>query len=119
MPFLVIFILILNQFIMNRVAFKMKLLPGKKAEYIERHNQIWPELKKLLKNAGISDYSIFLDEDTHTLFAVQKTVKHESSQDLGNTEIVKKWWKFMADIMETNPDNSPVTNPLVEVFHMD
>jgi L-rhamnose mutarotase len=104
---------------MQRVAFKMKLLPGKREEYIKRHNQIWPELAELLKANGISDYSIFLDEETNTLFGVQKTKKNEGSQDLGNTEIVKKWWKFMADIMETNPDNSPVTIPLEEVFYMD
>jgi len=103
---------------MQRVAFKMKLLPGKKEEYIKRHNQIWPELAELLKNNGISDYSIFLDEETNTLFGVQKTEKSAGSQDLGNTEIVKKWWKFMAEIMETNPDNSPVTIPLEEVFRM-
>jgi L-rhamnose mutarotase len=104
---------------MLRVAFKMKLLPGKREEYIKRHNQIWPELAELLKTNGISDYSIFLDEETNTLFGVQKTKKNEGSQELGNTEIVKKWWKFMADIMETNPDNSPVTIPLEEVFYMD
>jgi L-rhamnose mutarotase len=104
---------------MLRVAFKMKLLPGKREEYIKRHNQIWPELAELLKTNGISDYSIFLDEETNTPFGVQKTKKNEGSQELGNTEIVKKWWKFMADIMETNPDNSPVTIPLEEVFYMD
>jgi len=75
-------------------------------------------LAELLKNNGISDYSIFLDEETNTLFGVQKTEKSAGSQDLGNTEIVKKWWKFMAEIMETNPDNSPVTIPLEEVFRM-
>lgn len=104
---------------MQRVAFKMKLLPGKREEYIKRHNQIWPELAGLLKSTGISDYSIFLDEETNTLLGVQKTEKSSGSQDLGNSEIVKKWWKYMADIMETNPDNSPVTIPLEEVFRME
>lgn len=104
---------------MQRVAFKMKLLPGKKNEYIKRHNKIWPELKELLKTNGISDYSIFLDEETNTLFGVQKTDMIAGSQDLGDSEIVKKWWKYMSDIMETNPDNSPVTLPMEEVFYME
>jgi L-rhamnose mutarotase len=101
-----------------KTAFKMKLKPGFKEEYEKRHSQIWPELVALLKENGVSDYSIFLDEETDTLFAVQQQ-NGQSSQDLGNTEIVKKWWAFMADIMETNPDNSPVSIPLPQVFHMD
>ena len=102
---------------MQRFAFKMKLKPGCEAEYKRRHDEIWPELSQLLQDAGISDYSIFLDEETHTLFAVQKQ-SGQSSQDLGKTEIVQKWWAYMADIMETNPDNSPVSVPLKEVFYM-
>ena len=104
---------------MKRVAFKMQLNEGQKAEYIKRHNEIWPELKTLLKDAGVSEYSIFLEEETNTLFAFQKVSEDGGSQDLGQTEIVKKWWKFMADIMKTNPDNSPVTVPLEEVFYME
>ena len=104
---------------MKRVAFKMHLNEGQKAEYIKRHNEIWPELKTLLKDAGVSEYSIFLEEETNTLFAFQKVSEDGGSQDLGQTEIVKKWWKFMADIMKTNPDNSPVTVPLEEVFYME
>jgi L-rhamnose mutarotase len=102
----------------KRFAFKMKLNPGFKEEYRKRHNEIWPELAKLLKNEGIGNYSIFLDEETNTLFAYQEQSGSSSSQDLGQTEIVKKWWKYMADIMETNPDNSPVTIPLEQVFYM-
>jgi L-rhamnose mutarotase len=104
---------------MKRLAFKMKLKPGFAAEYEKRHNQIWPELKKLLYDSGVRDYSIYLDKETNILFAVQKVVGDSGSQDLGQTEIVKKWWKYMADIMETNPDNSPVSIPLQEVFHID
>ncbi len=96
----------------------MKLKPGAKEEYIRRHLEIWPELKTLLHDSGVQDYSIFLDEDTHTLFAVQKT-GGKNSQDLGKYEIMKKWWSAMADLMETNPDFSPVSLPLLEVFHMD
>ena len=104
---------------MKRVAFKMILNEGQKAEYIKRHDEIWPELKTLLKEAGISEYSIFLDEETNTLFAFQKVRGDGGSQDLGKTEIVQKWWKFMSDIMKSNPDNSPVTVQLEEVFYME
>ncbi len=97
----------------------MKLKPGAAAEYIKRHQAIWPELKALLKDAGISDYSIFLDEETGTLFAVQKNQGDVGSQDLGRTEVVQRWWAYMADLMETNPDNSPQSTPLTEVFHLD
>lgn len=104
---------------MYRKAFKMHLNEGQKAAYVKRHNEIWPELKKLLKDAGVSEYSIFLDEETSTLFAFQKVSGQSGSQDLGQTEIVKRWWAFMADIMETNPDHSPLTVPLEEVFYME
>jgi len=103
---------------MKRSGFKMKLKPGFREEYRRRHSEIWPELVELLKQNGISNYSIFLDEETHTLFAYQEQAGESSSQDLGNTEVVKKWWKYMSDIMETNPDNSPVTIPLEQVFYM-
>ena len=109
----------IKKIVMKRMAFKMYLNLGQREEYRKRHNEIWPELKKLLKEAGVSEYSIFLDEETNTLFAFQKVNGEEGSQDLGQTEIVKKWWKFMSDIMETNPDNSPVTVPLQEVFFME
>lgn len=104
---------------MQRLAFKMKLNPGQKAAYTKRHNELWPELKKLLKDAGVSEYSIFIDEETNTLFAFQKVSGDGGSQDLAQNPIVQKWWEFMADIMETNPDNSPVSRPLEEVFFME
>ena len=100
-----------------KVAFKMKLKPGYKAEYIKRHDQIWPELSALLTANGVSDYTIFLDEETNILFAVQEQ-NSQSSQDLGSTEIVQKWWAYMADIMETNADNSPISSSLQKVFHL-
>jgi L-rhamnose mutarotase len=103
----------------KRFGFKMKMLPGFREEYKKRHSEIWPELVQLLKNEGIGNYSIFLDEETNTLFAYQEQSGESSSQDLGNTETVKKWWKYMADIMVTNPDNSPVTIPLEQVFYME
>lgn len=101
-----------------KVAFKMKLKPGMQAEYEKRHAEIWPELSALLKDNGISDYSIFLDEETNTLFAVQR-LSENSSQELGKHEIVQRWWRFMADIMDTNEDYSPVSKELVTVFHLD
>ena len=104
---------------MKRLAFKMHLYEGQKEEYIKRHDEIWPELKKLLKDAGISEYSIFLDEESNTLFAFQKVSGEGNSQDLGQTEIVQKWWSFMAGIMKTNSDNSPVSKKLEEVFYME
>jgi len=104
---------------MQRLAFKMKLNPGQKEAYTKRHNELWPELKKLLKDAGVSEYSIFIDEETNTLFAFQKVSGDGGSQDLAENPIVQKWWAFMADIMETNPDNSPVSKPLEEVFFME
>jgi len=104
---------------MDKIAFTMKLLPGFEEEYKRRHAAIWPELAALLKANGVSDYSIFLDEDTGTLFAVQRQAGNRSSQDLGSHPVVQRWWAYMADIMEVNPDNSPVSNPLEPVFHLE
>jgi L-rhamnose mutarotase len=103
----------------TRNGFKMKLKPGFADEYKKRHDEIWPELTKLLKDTGTSDYSIFLDEETNTLFASQKiAVGAVGSQDLGSNPLVQKWWAYMADIMETNQDKSPVCVPLKEVFYL-
>ena len=104
---------------MKREAFKMFLKPGFEAEYEKRHNAIWPELKALLKETGVYDYSIFWDKDTNILFAVQKVNGDSGSQDLGSNPIVQRWWAYMADIMKTNPDNSPVSIPLPELFYME
>lgn len=97
----------------------MKLKPGVVAEYKKRHDEIWPELSAAIRAAGISDYSIFLDEVTLTLFAVQKQTNNNTAADLPNHPIVKKWWAYMAPLMEVNPDNSPVTRTLPEVFHLE
>jgi L-rhamnose mutarotase len=104
---------------MNRLAFKMKLNAGQKETYIKRHSEIWAELVTLLKEAGVSEYSIFLDEETNTLFGFQKVSGEGGSQDLVQNPIVQKWWAYMADLMEVNPDNSPVSIALEEVFYMD
>lgn len=102
---------------MKRVAFKMFLKPGNEAEYEKRHNEIWPELKALFKEVGVSEYSIFWDKETNALFAV-KNNENDDSRNIGDNEIVKKWWAYMADIMATNPDNSPVLVHLKEIFYM-
>jgi L-rhamnose mutarotase len=96
----------------------MFLKPGYEAEYERRHREIWPELQELLRGAGVRNYSIFLDRSTGTLFAYQEVEGEQGSQDLGSTEIVQRWWAYMADIMETNPDHSPVSVPLDDVFYM-
>jgi L-rhamnose mutarotase len=88
-------------------------------EYKKRHDAIWPELSKAIRDAGISDYSIFLDEETGTLFSIQKVTANNTAAELRKTELMKKWWVHMADIMEVNPDNSPVRVPLKQVFHQD
>lgn len=104
---------------MGEIAFTMKLKPGVAAEYQRRHDEIWPELSAALTDAGVRDYSIFLDPSTNTLFAVQKRIVGHTADTLPDLTIVKRWWAYMADLMETNPDNSPVTGPLSRVFHMD
>ena len=104
---------------MHRHAFKMKLKPGVIAEYKKRHDEIWPELARELRDAGISDYSIFLDEETLTLFAVQKLTETNTAAGLPQTAVVKKWWAYMAPLMEVQPDNAPVCTELPEVFHLE
>ena len=103
---------------MQRIAFKMKLFKGKEAEYKKRHDELWPELKSLLKQAGIEDYSIFLDEETNILFGYLTIDDAAKLDELPADTVMKKWWYYMKDLMETNEDNSPVTVPLKEVFFM-
>ena len=97
----------------------MFLKPGFEDEYKKRHAALWPQMREMLKEQGVGNYSIFLDEQTHILFAYQEVTGDGGSQDLGDKEIVQKWWDYMADIMEVNPDNSPVSIPLEEMFYME
>ena len=97
----------------------MKLKAGYEEEYKRRHDEIWPELASFLSESGISDYSIFLDNESLTLFAVQKLSNDFDPSQIPTHPIVKKWWAYMADIMETHPDNSPFEAPLIEVFHLE
>lgn len=104
---------------MKRIGFKMKLHPGHAAEYKKRHDEIWPELAAVIAESGSRDYTIFHDPETDILFAVLLVPEDSDPADTAGNPVVRKWWDFMSDIMDTNPDNSPVQKPLVEVFHMD
>lgn len=103
---------------MQRVAFKMKLNKGSEEEYKKRHDQLWPDLEKLLKDTGISEYSIFLDSETNALFGILKAEDPSALNNLPSNPVMQKWWAYMRDIMESNPDNSPVSIPLEEVFYL-
>jgi L-rhamnose mutarotase len=96
----------------------MKLKPGMETEYRRRHDEIWPELVDLLHAAGISDYSIHLDPETNILFGILTRRVDHTLASLPGHPVMQKWWAHMADIMETNPDNSPVQSDLVTVFHL-
>lgn len=104
---------------MEKHAFKMVLNPGMAEEYKRRHEQIWPELVDLLHEAGVNDYSIFLDEDTHTLFAVLWRRRDHTMASLPDHPVMQKWWAHMADIMATNANQEPLSVDLKPVFHMD
>lgn len=103
---------------MEKYAFKMRLHPGMEAEYKKRHDEIWPELVALLKEAGVQDYSIHLDPETDTLFGVLWRREGHGMAALPQHPVMQRWWAHMADIMVTKPDNEPVAVPLVNVFHM-
>jgi len=102
-----------------RKSFKMKLYEGQEKEYKKRHNELWPEMKEMIHEYGGKNYSIFLDKETNILYGYIEIENAELWDESANTEICKKWWAYMADIMETNPDNSPVSIDLEEVFHLD
>ncbi len=103
---------------MEKYAFRMRLTPGCRDEYKRRHDAIWPELVALLQDAGVSDYSIHLDEDTNLLFGVLWRRDDHTMAELPGHEIMQRWWAHMADIMETRPDNEPLVTELTPVFHM-
>ena len=101
-----------------RKAFKMKLFSGMETEYEKRHNELWAEMKDMIHEYGGSNYSIFLDKETNTLFGYIEIENEEKWAKSADTEICRKWWHFMADIMETNSDESPVSVNLKEVFYL-
>ncbi|MFN3662376.1 L-rhamnose mutarotase [Yoonia sp.] len=103
---------------MEKYAFKMQLNPGMEDEYRRRHDAIWPELVDLLHQAGVSDYSIHLDRDTHTLFGVLWRCDDHGMDALPDHPVMQRWWAHMADIMQTGAGNEPVATPLAPMFHM-
>jgi L-rhamnose mutarotase len=103
---------------METIGFRMKLKPGSEDAYKRRHDEIWPELSDLLRQAGITDYSIFLDPETQHLFAVLKRTDDHGMDDLPSHPLMQRWWKYMADLMDTNADNSPVVHSLEPLFYL-
>jgi L-rhamnose mutarotase len=96
----------------------MQLKPGMAEEYRRRHDAIWPELAELLREAGISDYSIFLDPETGALFATLRLADDNKRDSLPTHPLMRRWWDHMADIMEAEPDNKPREWPLQPMFHL-
>ena len=100
-------------------GFKMYLHKGMEEEYEKRHSELWQEMKEMIHEFGGKNYSIFLDRESSVLFGYIEIESEEKWALSAETEICKKWWKYMADIMDTNPDNSPVSVDLERVFHLD
>ena len=103
---------------MIRKAFLMSVNPDKHEEYEKRHTPIWKELEDTLKSHGAHNYSIFLDTETHQLFGYVEIEDEVKWNKIAETDVCKKWWKYMGDIMPSNPDNSPISKELKEVFHL-
>lgn len=105
----------------SRIAYTMKLKPNAADEYKRRHDEIWPEVTALLHEHGFHDFSIFIEEETSTLFAVYRASSEAtaSNANLRHTEVMQRWWKYMAELVEFNDDETPKTHPLKMVFHMD
>ncbi|SDU27658.1 L-rhamnose mutarotase [Verrucomicrobium sp. GAS474] len=104
---------------MLRKAFVMSVGEGNEAEYERRHSPIWPELEEVLRQHGVSNYSIFLHPETRQLFGYAEIEDETRWKAIAETPICRKWWAHMSEIMPSNPDHSPVSCPLVEVFHLD
>ena len=104
---------------MKRAGFTMQLKPGNAGEYKRRHDEIWSELVAQLRSAGVRDYAIYLDPSTDTLYASWKLTEPNDAETLAEKEVVRRWWNYMADIMETNADDSPTVGELHEMFYMD
>ena len=100
-------------------GFKMHLYEGMEAEYEKRHNELWPEMQDMIHEYGGKNYSIFLDRETNTLFGTLEIESEQRWAASADTEVCRRWWHYMADIMDTNPDESPVSVDLIPVFHLD
>ena len=103
---------------MKRIAFIMSVHPGKEAEYEKRHSPIWPELAEALKAHGVHNYSIFHDKATHQLFAYAEIEDEPRWKAIAQTDVCGRWWRHMGDVMPSNPDASPLSRDLREVFHL-
>jgi L-rhamnose mutarotase len=103
----------------EKIAFRMFLKPGNVVQYKQRHDDIWPELVSLLKSSGVSDYSLYLDEENSVLFAVLKRGAKHTMDSLPDHPVMKRWWAHMGDLMRTNADGSPVVEPLPCLFHLE
>ncbi len=104
---------------MQRYASKMFLNPGQRDEYKKRHDAIWPELSALLQQAGVRNYSIFLDEETNVLFAYLERPENHTMDGLPHDPVMRRWWDYMKDLMATDATGAPITQPIGEVFHLD
>lgn len=104
---------------MIRRAFRMSVLPGREAEYARRHQPIWRELEETLLAHGVRTYSIYLDPDSRDLFAYVEYDSEERWAAVAGTDVCRRWWRHMREMMPTNPDDSPITRPLDEVFHLE
>jgi L-rhamnose mutarotase len=102
-----------------RKAFRMSVHPGRHGEYERRHAPIWPELEAVLKAHGAHRYSIFLDETDGSLFGYVEVEDEARWDAIAQTMECRRWWAHMRDLMPTNPDDSPRSTPLREVFHLD
>jgi L-rhamnose mutarotase len=104
---------------MERYAFKMFLNPGQHKEYHKRHDALWPELSELLHSAGIRNYSIFLDEETHILFGYLERTTDHGMDHLPDHPVMRRWWDYMKDLMQTDATGAPIVIRITEVFHLD
>ena len=107
-----------NGAVVIRKAFRMKVHPGYQAEYTHRHNPIWTELDAVLRSHGVHSYSIFLDPATNDLFAYAEIESSERWAAIAQTDVCRRWWNSMRELMPSHPDDSPLTNDLREVFHI-
>jgi L-rhamnose mutarotase len=103
---------------MIRKAFRMSVNQGRQQEYEHRHNPIWRELEDTLRAFGVRSYSIFIDPATGDLFAYAEIESEAQWSAIAATDVCRRWWRYMRELMPSNPDDSPVSRDLREVFHI-
>jgi len=104
---------------MIRKAFVMQVNPDRHEEYRKRHSPVWPELESVLKSHGVHNYSIHLHAETSQLFAYVEIEDESRWQSIAQTDVCRKWWAHMQEIMPSNPDNSPISSDLQEVYYIE